>query len=169
MFMDPFEMQPEQVRVRDIAHSLSLTTRANGHISHFFSVAHHSINCMLEARARGLGKRVQLACLLHDASECYLADVVRPVKRRLSGYAEAEQAVTAVIEQALGVADLTADERRSVADIDDAMLYWEFVGLTGMKVFDEPPYIALRHDFSFRDMAEVEAQFIALVEELSEE
>ncbi len=166
VFMDPFTMTPEQVHIADIAHSLSLTTRANGHISHFFSVAQHCVNCAREAQARGLTKRVQLACLLHDASECYLADVVRPVKRRLSGYAEAEQAVTAVIEHALGIADLTEAERSSVAEIDDAMLYFEFVALTGLQIFDKAPVAYMRHDFSFCDMAEVEARFIALYREL---
>jgi hypothetical protein len=166
VYMDPFEMTEEQVRVEDIAHALSLTTRANGHIDHFYSVAQHCVNCALEANARGLSKRVQLMCLLHDASECYLADVPRPVKYRLCGYAEAEEAVTAVIERALKIADMSEAERAHVRAIDDALLYWEFKTLTGAEVFDEAPYIAMAHDFSQRDMAEVEAQFLAMYEEL---
>jgi hypothetical protein len=164
--MDPFEMKPEQVHILDIAHALSLATRANGHIRHFYSVAQHCVNCTLEARSRGLSTRVQLACLLHDASECYLADVPRPVKHRLTGYAEAEEKVTAVIEQALGIAGLSEAEQRSVREIDDAMLYYEFMALTGTEVFDGAPYIAMQHDFSQRDMAEVRDQFVALYKEL---
>ena len=168
VYMDPFEMKVEQVRILDIAHALSLTTRANGHIRHFYSVAQHCVNCALEAKACGLSVRAQRAALLHDASECYLADVPRPVKHRLSGYAEAEETVTAVITQALGIADLSEAEWRSVHDIDDAMLYWEFVALTGAQVFDEAPVIAMQHDFSQRDMAAVRDQFIALYQELTD-
>ena len=168
VYMDPFEMKPEQVRVMDIAHALSLTTRANGHIDHFYSVAQHCVNCALEAKARGLSRRAQRAALLHDASECYLADVPRPVKFRLAGYAEAEQAVTAVIEAALGIGDLGEDEQQGVKEIDDAMLYYEFLSLMGAQVFPEAPFIAMRHDFSQRDMASVRDQFIALYEELSD-
>ena len=168
VYMDPFTMQPEHVRILDIAHALSLTTRANGHISHFYSVAQHCVNCALEAQARGLSPQAQRAALLHDASECYLADVPRPVKHRLSGYAEVEQAVTAVIEAALDIQDLSEAEWRSVREIDDALLYWEFVALTGARVFDEAPVIAMQHDFTQRDMASVRDQFLALYKELSD-
>ena len=34
--------------------------------------------------------QVQLACLLHDASEAYLADITRPVKEHLASYLELE-------------------------------------------------------------------------------
>ena len=168
VYMDPFEMKPEHVRILDIAHALSLTTRANGHIDHFYSVAQHCVNCALEASARGISRRAQRAALLHDASECYLADVPRPVKHRLSGYAEAEEAVTAVIERALGIKDLSEDEWHSVKEIDDAMLYYEFLALTGAEVFSEAPSIALQHDFTLRDMASVRDQFIAIYEELTD-
>jgi len=167
VYMDPFDMRPDQVHIEDIAHALSLSTRANGHIDHFYSVGQHCVNCALEAKARGLSKQVQLVCLLHDASESYLADVPRPVKHRLTGYAEIEERVTAVIEQALGVPKLTEAEQRSVREIDDALLYYEFMNLVGSKVFPEAPPIAMAHDYSLRDMAAVEAQFIALYQELS--
>jgi len=167
VYMDPFDMRPEQVHIEDIAHALSLATRANGHIRHFYSVAQHCVNCALEARARGLSAQVQLVCLLHDASETYLADVPRPVKYRLSGYAEAEEFVTAVIAQGLGVPELSEAEERGWREIDDALLYYEFLNLTGAKVFETAPDIAMAHDYTQRDMAEVEAQFIALYKELS--
>ncbi len=168
VYMDPFDMTSEQVHIEDIAHALSLTTRANGHIRHFYSVAQHCVNCALEAKARGLSRQAQLVCLLHDASESYLADVPRPVKYRLTGYAEAEELVTGIIAQALKIPELTEDEERGWHEIDDAMLYYEFLNLTGAKVFDTAPYIAMEHDFSLRDMAAVESQFIDLYRELSQ-
>ena len=87
VLMDPLDARPDQILIEDIAHSLSLMTRANGHCRQFYSVAQHSINCALEARNLGLSPRVQLACLLHDAAEAYIADIPRPVKHRLSGFA----------------------------------------------------------------------------------
>jgi len=166
VYMDPFDMTPDQVRIADIAHALSLTTRASGHIHHFYSVAQHCVNCALEAKARGLSKQEQLVCLLHDASESYIADVPRPVKHRLTGYAEAEERVTEVIAQALHIPALAEAEERGWHEIDDALLYYEFLNLTGAKVFETAPPIAMQHDFSLRDMAQVRDQFIALYEEL---
>ena len=83
IFLDPYDMKPEEINIHDIAHSLSLMTRANGHIRYFFSVAQHAVNCALEAGSRGLSRRIRLACLLHDAAESYISDVTRPVKHRL--------------------------------------------------------------------------------------
>lgn len=64
----PLEPVMEDIKIEDIAHALSLMTRANGHFKNFYSVAQHSINCYKEAKVLGLSKRVQLGCLLHDAS-----------------------------------------------------------------------------------------------------
>ena len=75
--MYPLNPRKEDFRISDIAHALSLMTRANGHFLHFYSVAQHCLNCSYEAEARGYSRRMQLALLLHDASEAYLSDVTR--------------------------------------------------------------------------------------------
>ena len=76
----------EQIEILDIAHALSMLVRANGHFPKFYSVGQHCIHCCEEAYARGYDRRVQLACLLHDASEAYLADITRPFKGHLIKY-----------------------------------------------------------------------------------
>lgn len=76
LVMYPLDPQPEEICIEDIAHALSHLCRFTGHCREFYSVAEHSI-------------RVSFACkpedalwgLLHDASEAYLADMSRPVKR----------------------------------------------------------------------------------------
>lgn len=88
---NPLEAVEEDIRIEDIAHALSLLTRANGHCRHFYSVAQHSIACCREARSRGYSARVQLGCLLHDASESYISDITRPVKINLPEYTEIEK------------------------------------------------------------------------------
>ena len=80
---DPIHPDPALIDIRDIAHALSCLARANGHFPTFYSVGQHCLNCAREAIARGYSRRVQLACLLHDASEAYLSDVTRPVKAEL--------------------------------------------------------------------------------------
>lgn len=66
-----FEPEEDKIRIEDIAHALSLMTRANGHFPEFYSVAQHSIQCCREAIARNYVPQVVMACLLHDASEAY--------------------------------------------------------------------------------------------------
>lgn len=69
---EPTNPDPELIRIGDIAHALSMICRGNGHVKTFWSVGQHCICCAREAAARGLSNRMVLACLLHDASECYM-------------------------------------------------------------------------------------------------
>lgn len=68
VMFDPLYPESELIDILDIAHALSMLCRANGHFRSFYSVGQHCINCALEAKARGYSKRVQLACLIHDAT-----------------------------------------------------------------------------------------------------
>jgi hypothetical protein len=128
---DPLHPDAEKIDIEDIAHSLSMLCRANGHFKSFYSVGQHSINCMKEAVARGYSRRVQLACLLHDASEAYLSDVTRPVKEELPKYKQIEEPLQALIWSKFLGAPLTEEENTQVFDIDDAVLAVEFLELMG--------------------------------------
>ncbi len=163
---DPVSPEPEKIKLVDIAHSLSLLCRGNGHIRHFYSVAQHSVNCALEAAARGHSRRVQLACLLHDASEAYMADVPRPIKHRLSNYAEIECRLQEEIFGKLVGVPLSAEEWAQVGEIDDAMLVCEFHALMNRCIFEETVEMKGRLDFGQRAFGEVERQYIDLYEAL---
>ena len=123
-----FPLQPvaADIHIEDIAHALSLMTRANGHFKHFFSVAKHSINCYKEAKARSYSKRIQLGCLLHDASESYISDLTRPVKAQILEYYEIEEKLQSMIYGKFALGDLTEEETRIIKEIDDTLLYYEF-------------------------------------------
>ena len=72
----PLDPRPEEINIRDIAHALSNQCRFAGHCRQFYSVAEHSVRV-----ARELPAHLQLWGLLHDASEAYLVDLPRPLKR----------------------------------------------------------------------------------------
>ena len=73
------------VDIADITHSLSMQCRFNGHTSHFYSVAQH---CMLVADL--VPAEHQLAALLHDATEAYVGDLVRPLKLGMREFYECQ-------------------------------------------------------------------------------
>ena len=89
---EPANPDPDAIVIEDIAHALSLITRGNGHVKSFWSVGEHCLCCAKEAAARGLSGRMVLACLLHDASECYMSDIPRPFKKRAPGIPRARGA-----------------------------------------------------------------------------
>ncbi|MCL1880934.1 MAG: HD domain-containing protein [Oscillospiraceae bacterium] len=127
--LTPVTPNASQIHIKDIAHALSLMCRANGHFKHFFSVAQHSINCAKEAKSRGLSERIQLACLLHDASESYLSDITRPVKPHLPKYLEIEEGLQNAIYEKYLKTPLSEGEQNQVKQIDDDMLVHEFNAL----------------------------------------
>ena len=116
---DPMQMTPGDVYIEDIAHALSLLCRGGGQLTYFYSVGQHSLNCAAEAKARGWSKRQQLACLLHDASEGYISDIIRPVKIHLTNYLEIESKIMGTILTHFGLDDLTEEEKRRWKQIDD--------------------------------------------------
>lgn len=156
----PLEPVAEDIKIEDIAHSLSLMTRANGHLKHFYSVAQHAINCYKEAKARGYSERVQLGCLMHDASESYISDLTRPVKSLLSEYFVIEEKLQRLIYEKYGLGDLSEEEQLQIRLVDDVILYYEFIELMGAPVVPGiPPEVVMDHDFSLRDFGDVEKEF----------
>ena len=45
IFMDPLDPREDQLTIEDIAHALSVLSRANGHFPEIHTVGQHSIEC----------------------------------------------------------------------------------------------------------------------------
>lgn len=166
IYFNPLEICSEHIAIRDIAHSLSLQCRGGGHIRHFFSVGQHSVNCALEAKARGYSKRVQLACLLHDASEAYISDITRPVKRQLLQYMEIEKIIQDEVWLTVFSEPLNQEELELVSEIDEVMLYHELEYLLHEKISDESPLLIMELRLETLEFSEVEQMFMEIYEEL---
>lgn len=165
----PLEPDPGQISARDIAHALSLMTRANGHFPEFYSVGQHCLHCAEEARAEGLPQRLILACLLHDAGEAYIADMTRPVKKHLPEYRKIEERLLRAIYIRFLGSDLTLEEAAEVKRIDDALLYHEFLHYMGEKLMPEAPALKSSPCFAVRPFGEVEQAYLQAFRELSGE
>lgn len=90
----PLNPRVEDVRIEDIARALSYMCRYNGHVSRFYSVGEHSLNMALVAP-----DGYKLEALLHDASEAYMADVVRPAKKNMPEYKAIEHRIELVVAE----------------------------------------------------------------------
>ncbi len=167
IMFDPLAPKAEEIVITDIAHSLSMLCRANGHFKHFYSVGQHCINCAKEAAARGHSIRVQLACLLHDGSEAYLSDVTRPVKAEIPKYLEIEEPLQAAIWEKFLDAPLTEEEYNQVFAIDDSILYHEFLNLMDTPLPGLPTDLSSSPVFDFMEFSLCKETYLALFEELS--
>ena len=118
----PLDPRPEDVRLEDIAHHLSLQCRFAGATRRFYSVAEHSV---LVSRVVPQEGGLPLAALLHDAAEAYLVDIPTPIKRHL--YSASDMGVESInmlefriqtaIADALGVETRFTDARIKAADL----------------------------------------------------
>ena len=166
---DPLAPATEEIDIHDIAHSLSLICRANGHFSEFFSVARHCINCAREAEARGAGARMQLLCLLHDATEAYVGDMTRPLKRQLPYYCECEARLHRRILERFGIPSENPSETGTVREIDDCMLYHEFLLFNGDRLYDVPPEIHVDILHSEQEFRKTKAEYLDMFNKLMRE
>ena len=158
----PAQPDAEGICIEDIAHALSFLCRGNGHVSKFWSVAQHCILCAREAAAREWPDRLVLACLLHDASECYLSDVPRPFKKEMPTYREHEaRLLNMIYERYLGT-PLTEEEERMVRQIDDGALYYDLKELLHNEQSEADPQFHVVPDYEYRPFGDVKQEFLQI-------
>ena len=160
--LDPFRPRAELICVEDIAHALSLLCRGNGHVRTFWSVGQHCICCAKEAAARGMSDRLVLACLLHDASECYLSDVPSPLKAQLPVYQQQEARLMSLLYEKFLGSNLTAEEQAQLKEIDQALLWYDLEHLLGEPHHPNAPELHITIDYSARPFASVEEEYLAI-------
>lgn len=163
---DPMQMTENDICIEDIAHALSMMCRGSGQLLYFYSVAQHSLNCAYEAMARGYDVKTILACLLHDASEGYIADIIRPVKQHLEAYYTIENMIMNTI---FGKYDLQDVDQQLWQTIDNDMLENEFTVMLSHHHSQNVPVLKSKPDFTERNYRDVEQEFLFLARQLLKE
>lgn len=156
----PMDPRPDEIHILDIAHSLSMLCRYNGHCVRFYSVAEHSVHV-----SRAVPQEHALWGLLHDASEAYLADVPRPVKPFLPGYKGAEGRLQLAIAERFGLPAAIPPE---VHDADNRILVdeKEQAMLPSQREWSIPPF-GIGARISFWDPGRAEQEFMRRYNELT--
>lgn len=114
----PLDPHPDEVCIEDIAYALSMICRFGGHCSRFYSVAEHSVHVV-----HNVSPENRLWGLLHDASEAYIGDMVRPLKRNLPDYQAAENRMMYAVQVHFSLPGLGIPDE--VKRVDNAMLATE--------------------------------------------
>jgi len=169
----PFDPRVEDIRIEDIAHSLALQCRFAGHCRTHYSVAEHSVRAsrlpyMQLYETRGFNE-TPLAVLLHDATEAYLVDLPRPVKRdrAFAAYKPIENLLASRIAHAFGLATYALSDDHVIGMADEIMLATE-----ARDVMGKPPrdwHLAMEPDEERIEpwpWERAEREFLARFEEL---
>ena len=114
--LDP---RAQDIRIKDIAHSLSLICRFTGHVKSFYSVAQHSVEVSTICDPADA-----LWGLLHDATEAYIGDLNRPLKHtpEMVRFRTTEKHIMLTIAEHFG---LPAREPDSVKRADSQLVVTE--------------------------------------------
>lgn len=123
----PLDPRPEELDLEDIAHALGNLCRYGGHSKFFYSVAEHSL--LMASKATTLSDA--RVALMHDATEAYISDVIRPIKKYLDNYAQIEERLWQVIATRYDLPSVIPD---SVHALDNGILCDEM-----QQLFSTPP------------------------------
>lgn len=103
------DFQPEYVNVYDIATVLSHINRFNGHTPKPYSVLQHSklVLDLFKDTTSSFSRDFdsEMACLLHDAAEVYIGDVIYPLKHSedFEFFREMDDNISQIIYREFGI------------------------------------------------------------------
>lgn len=113
--------------IEDIAHALANACRFGGHVRYFYSVAQHSVLV-----SKLVPQELALDGLLHDATEAFLGDLIRPLKKIMVDYQELERKVHLCIAKRYGIANVVPD---AVEEADNIALMAEARDLCSLALY----------------------------------
>lgn len=158
----PLDPRASEMRIVDVAHHLAMMPRFGGAVKDHYSVAEH---CVIGSHL--VPAEYALEFLLHDASEAYSADMIRPIKYHSAvgvAFREMEQAIDWVVRAKWELPPLCSP---SVTRIDNDLCEAEkrqvFLKYPG----DLEAYILPEAKLHFWPWRKAEARFMARFVELT--
>lgn len=114
---------PSMLIFEDIVASLTKQCRFNGHCNAFYSVGEHTVRGVkLVEKLYPKNLSLKRSFFIHDFTEGYVGDVIRPVKKHLPEFKIIEAGFHRAIAKAFNVEDY---DEKGVHEIDNYMAMWE--------------------------------------------
>jgi uncharacterized protein len=177
--LDLLNPSPLDIEIEDIAHGLARVARWNGQTKgdHAFSVAQHCVLVteIFSRRSPAAKREEKLWCLLHDAAEYVVGDIISPFKQALGvDYKSFENQLLAAIFVRFGLRpEMPAKLAAAIKQADKIAAYFEATELAGFspdeaKVFFGHPADLLASDFLVKPLPAREAMksYLSLFETL---
>ena len=148
--LDP---SPMDIEIEDIAHGLARVARWNGQTygDCSFSVAQHSVlvERIFTKQNQKISRQWRLACLLHDAPEYVIGDMITPFKAILSDmYKDIEKRLEIAVHIRFGLpGELPERIHKAIKRADKAAAYLEAIQLAGFTEEEARSVIAKPRNF----------------------
>ena len=101
---------------------------------------------------------------MHDASECYMSDVPRPLKQFMTVYKEQENHLLDVLYTKFLGSPLDEQEEKLIKEIDDAVLWYDMKYLLGEDSEGDKPKTHMVPDYTMRAFKDVEQEYLSIFE-----
>lgn len=109
----------DMIDLEDIAHSLSLQCRYNGHIKKYYSVAEHSVWV-----SKIVDPKYAMFGLMHDAPEAYIGDMVAPLKIMMDKFIEIDDQILELVASKFNF-EINPESKKAVKEADYIMFVTE--------------------------------------------
>ena len=135
--LDLLDPSPMDIEIEDIAHGLARVARWNGqtHGDWSFSVAQHSVlvERIFAKQNPDIARQWRLACLLHDAPEYVIGDMITPFKAILADrYKNVEKRLEMAVHIRFGLPGELPDRiHKAIKRADKVAAYLEAIQLAG--------------------------------------
>lgn len=177
--LDLLDPSPLDIEIEDIARGLARVARWNGQTSghHAFSVAEHSVVVerlfsMLYPKAR---REEKLTCLLHDAAEYVIGDMISPFKTAIGGnYKTVEARIEEAVNLRYGLPAKTPKRlHKQIKRCDIICAYFEATQIAGFTHDEAAQFFIVPPDGLFieidpQPVVAAEAAFLARFIELDQ-
>lgn len=146
--LDLLDPSPMDIEIEDIAHGLARVARWNGQTrgEWAFSVAQHSVlvERLFHRFYPDLNRQWRLACLLHDASEFVIGDMITPFKAILADeYMAVENRLTVAVHIRFGLPGILPEHvRKAIKRADKVAAFLEATQLAGFSEMEARKAIA---------------------------
>jgi 5'-deoxynucleotidase YfbR-like HD superfamily hydrolase len=146
--LDLLDPSPMDIEIEDIAHGLARVARWNGQTKGdwAFSVAQHSVlvERLFYRFYPDLDRQWRLACLLHDAPEFVIGDMITPFKAILTkDYTAIEDRLTIAVHIRFGLPGILPDHVSSaIKRVDRLAAFLEATQLAGFSETEARKVIA---------------------------
>lgn len=151
--LDLLDPSPIDIEIEDIAHGLARVARWNGQTEGdwSFSVAQHSVMVerIFAKQNPSISRQWRLACLLHDAPEYVIGDMITPFKAILAEqYKEIETRLEIAVHIRFGLpGELPERVRKAIKRADKVAAYLEAIQLAGFSEQEARAAIAKPRNF----------------------
>lgn len=135
--LDLLDPSPLDIEIEDIAHGLARVARWNGQTEgdNAFSVAQHSVlvEAIFSHQQKSASPKTKLVCLLHDAAEYVIGDMISPFKAALGGdYKVIELRIMGAVHLRFDLSSaLNANVECEIKQADQVAAYLEATQLAG--------------------------------------